>query len=294
MRRNLIVVSVIAVILLFLVGCTGYQVPYQAPEAGQEPGPMPVPTAEPTAEPVEQPMPVEADVEVVVEPATEKKKLIMEPAQEAPVEVVIEPTPVVVEPVEVESEPVVEVSPVSETTSAPVWVPANVGSDKATLTVTEGELVKLNVRANDPDGDELEYTFGNPLDEDGEWQTKEGDQGEYEVDVSVTDGKATTTQEIMVVVLSSNKAPMIDVLTEITLNEGETITLKPVVSDPDGDYVTVAYSGWMTTNTKDIGYDEEGEYEVVITANDGNHVVTKTVMVTVEDMNRAPELEVEF
>src|SRR3990167_2168547 len=40
----------------------------------------------------------------------------------------------------------------------------------------EGELVNFpSLRASDPDGDPITYTFSKPLNEKGEWRTKEGD-----------------------------------------------------------------------------------------------------------------------
>ena len=61
-----------------------------------------------------------------------------------------------------------------------------------TINVMEGDLVKLNLKATDPDGDPLYYTFSEPLNEEGMWQTKKGDGGVYNASVMVTDGDYVT------------------------------------------------------------------------------------------------------
>ncbi|MBI4145377.1 hypothetical protein HY493_04195 [Candidatus Woesearchaeota archaeon] len=155
-------------------------------------------------------------------------------------------------------------------------------------TVKEGELVSFpNLKATDPDGDKLTYTFTSPLNAKGEWQTKPGDAGEYKVVITATDGKATTKQEVIIKVVAGNKAPTIE-LSDVKVKEGEQVTLAPKVSDPEGDKVTTSYSGWMTTNTKKTTFDDAGTYNVTVTADDGKSKTTKTIKVTVENVNRAP------
>ena len=51
--------------------------------------------------------------------------------------------------------------------------------------------MQFTVSAVDPDGDPIVYNFTQPLDEKGEWQTGDGDAGEYIVTVYASDGKST-------------------------------------------------------------------------------------------------------
>jgi len=159
------------------------------------------------------------------------------------------------------------------------------------LEVNEGSLVKLKLAATDPDGDILTYKFSEPLNEKGEWQTKKGDAGEYKVKIMVDDGKVSTEQEILIVIKALNKAPVLTLAKEITVNEGEIVTLKPEVSDPDGDQVKVTYSGWMDSAAYKTNYDDAGVYTVTVTASDSKAEVTQNVKVTVNDVNRAPVIE---
>lgn len=155
---------------------------------------------------------------------------------------------------------------------------------------TEGDLVKLGLSATDPDGDPLTYTFTQPLDTKGEWQTKSGDAGEYPVTVTVSDGKSKVSQNILIIVEAANKAPVIS-LADVKAKEGEIATLMPTVTDPDGDEVTVSYSGWMTSNKYKTTYDDAGTHEVTVTASDGTKTTTKKINVVVENVDRAPILK---
>ncbi|RMF05616.1 PKD domain-containing protein [Candidatus Woesearchaeota archaeon] len=157
--------------------------------------------------------------------------------------------------------------------------------------VKEGDLVKLSPKAVDPDGDKITYKFSPPLDENGEWQTKKGDAGMYLVEITASDGKLETTQKLLIVVESVNKAPVIEGLEDITVKEGETVALDFTVSDPDGDDVTTEISGWMTSKEYTTTYDDAGEHTVTVTASDGTDETEKTITVTVLDVNRPPVIE---
>lgn len=157
--------------------------------------------------------------------------------------------------------------------------------------VIEGELVELKPRVNDPDGDNIQITFSEPLDENGQWYTQEGDAGEYVVTVTASDGKTVNEQKLKIIVEALNKAPVIEISSELRFEEGEAVVLSPNVVDPEGSDVTVTFSGWMNSDTQQTGYEDAGSYNVQITATDGEKTSTKTVNVIVEDVNRAPVIE---
>lgn len=159
-------------------------------------------------------------------------------------------------------------------------------------TVSEGDLVEFpNLRATDPDGDPIDYTFTSPLNNEGEWQTKKGDAGEYKVVITASDGQATTKQEVIIKVISGNAAPTIE-LDDVSVSAGDTVVLAPKVSDPDGDEVTVSYSGWMTTNTKETTFDDAGTHDVIVTVEDENGATSsKKVTISVDAPNRDPIIQ---
>ena len=165
--------------------------------------------------------------------------------------------------------------------------PENYGG--RTIEVDEGDLVEVSIKAYDPDPeDTLTYTYSMPLNQQGKWQTQKGAAGYYVAEVTASDGEFDTTTEVLIIVNSLNQPPVIQPIADVTLSEGQTITFVPRVSDPDGDDVSVTYSGWITTESYKTDYDDAGTYEVKITASDGMASVFETVGVTVLDVNRAP------
>jgi hypothetical protein len=158
------------------------------------------------------------------------------------------------------------------------------------ITVVEGQKLVLNLKASDPDNDVLVWKYDAPLSADGTWQTKAGDAGEYTMKAIVSDGYVSESTSFKVKVLKMNNAPVIDMSREITIKEGDTIKLAPKFSDADGDQVTVTYSGWMTSDTYTANYNDAGRHEVVVTASDGKTVSSTSVWVTVNNVNRAPEI----
>ena len=99
-----------------------------------------------------------------------------------------------------------------------------------------------------------------------------------------------TEKTVRITVNSINKAPVIENFDDLTVDEGQTITLTPDVTDPEGENVTLEYSGWMTSNSKETGFDDAGTYEVTLTVSDGEITSTETITITVNDVNRPPEI----
>lgn len=68
------------------------------------------------------------------------------------------------------------------------------------VVVTEGEKVALNPNAADIDGDALEITYAGDM-ESGEWQTEIGDKGEYNAQITASDGLLSDSQAVKITVL---------------------------------------------------------------------------------------------
>ena len=158
------------------------------------------------------------------------------------------------------------------------------------ITITEGQKLVLNLKATDPDEDILVWKYEAPIGADGTWQTKAGDAGDYVIKATVSDGHLSDSTSFNVKVTKLNHPPTLEITREMTIKEGETVKLEPKTSDADGDKVTVTYSGWMTSGTYTTTYEDEGKHQVVVTASDGKSDESTVVWVTVEDVNRAPEI----
>lgn len=163
-------------------------------------------------------------------------------------------------------------------------------SGVADLHVKEGEVVNFKPVFSDPNGDEVTVIVSAPL-QDGAWTTDHTSAGEYQVKVVASDGELTTEKSLTLLVDDVNELPELTNLQDLTVKEGDVVTVQPTVTDLDGDEVTVTVSEpvgdsgvWKTS------YTDHGEYVVTVTANDGKGVVTKKVKVVVEDVNMPPEI----
>jgi VCBS repeat-containing protein len=155
----------------------------------------------------------------------------------------------------------------------------------------EGELVKLAPKASDAEGDKITFTYSDPFNAKGEWQTKAGDAGEYLVTVTASDGKSTISKQVKVIITAKNQAPVITPPADITVSEGEMISITPQVKDPDGDDVVVSYSGFMNQSVYVTKPGDAGEHFITIVASDGTGEAKAVVKVTVTKKNQAPVIE---
>lgn len=165
-------------------------------------------------------------------------------------------------------------------------------SSSITVEAVEGDLVQLKPVAVDPDNDVITYRFTKPFNDNGKWQTKEGDAGKYLVSVTASDGKSNTTEDVLVIIHKANKAPVIECPPEITAKEGGLIEINCNIYDPEGESVVVEYSGFMKSSTYLTNFNDAGEYTVVVKAKDSNgKAAEKTIKVKISDVNRAPEIK---
>ncbi|MBW2965071.1 hypothetical protein KY363_06445 [Candidatus Woesearchaeota archaeon] len=171
-------------------------------------------------------------------------------------------------------------------------------SGECEFTVDEGETVRLTPKGYDPDPDvgpagKLIWTFYNPFDKNGVWRTQKGDAGVHQSKIRLSDGELYDEASFCVEVIQTNRPPVLSGLRDISAKEGDKITLRPTCTDPDGDKVVITISGWMTSDTKTLGYDDAGQHKVTVTCTDtSGEKDTETVTVTVSDANRPPVLSV--
>lgn len=158
------------------------------------------------------------------------------------------------------------------------------------IEVDENEMVKLTVKLHDPDKDSVEYSFSPPLNELGQWKTSYGDAGEYVVTLTATDGKLTTEKKLRIVVHRVNVPPQVNGVADLHVKEGDVVTVKPTVSDPNGDKVTVTFSELLQDGIWKTDHTSAGEYKLKVVASDGELETEKTFTLVVDDVNQLPEL----
>ena len=84
-----------------------------------------------------------------------------------------------------------------------------------------------------------------PLNELGQWQTNYEDAGEYDLEISATDGTETVREEITITILDVDRAPEIEIPDKLYVNEGEEGLWKFSSTDPDGDEVNLRVNGTL-------------------------------------------------
>lgn len=163
--------------------------------------------------------------------------------------------------------------------------------DIESITISETEEITLEVVAADADGDELEITVSEPVGDDLVWETSFEDAGEYDVTITVTDGDLTAETTTTIVVENVNRAPILESIDSIVVNENETIIISPVALDEDGDSIEYTFSEPMTEDgVWETNFDDAGMYTVTITATDGDLTDSLEVEIEVVNVNRPPQI----
>jgi len=157
------------------------------------------------------------------------------------------------------------------------------------IKVNETDLVNIKVTAADLNKDQLKYTYSKPLNSSGQWQTGYGDEGEYLVNVTVSDGKIKTTQKILLVVNRANGPPAVEDIHDIEISEGDSIKVNVKAKDEENDPLTIIFSSPLNSNgVWNTTYKDAGNYEMSISVSDKTHTVKKKFFVKVKNVNRKP------
>ena len=159
------------------------------------------------------------------------------------------------------------------------------------LTVKEGDEVVVEPQVSDPNKDAVTVTISEPL-KSGGWKTDAKSAGEYKITVTASDGELEAETSFTLTVQDVNIPPVIAGVEDMAVQEGDVVTIKPEVTDEDGDEVKVAISDpvgddgvWQT------GYTDHGDYTITISADDGKEKVTQKINLVVEDVNKPPVFE---
>jgi hypothetical protein len=188
--------------------------------------------------------------------------------------------------------------------------------DAADQTVAENTDASYIVSATDSDTDDtLSLTLTTLLpnfvsftdngDGTGTFEFAPGynDSGEYNITVKVTDESGESDMDTFkLTVTNVNRAPVVDAQNQ-SVNEGETVDYTVTATDADGDALTLTTSALPAfvsfvdngdnTGTFTIApeFGDAGNFNVTITADDGEDTGSDTFTISVGDVNRPPSID---
>ncbi len=114
---------------------------------------------------------------------------------------------------------------------------------------------------------------------------------DYDITFIACDYDYCIEEDRVLTVFNTNRAPEIEQLENQTILENEVFELYVGASDEDGDVLEYDF-GWPldSNGVWTPSYDDAGEYVVPVTVKDRNEMVTDYVTLTVEHVNRAPQI----
>jgi hypothetical protein len=161
--------------------------------------------------------------------------------------------------------------------------------------VRENESLSFSVSATDADaGDSLSYSAtGLPSGAEFSggtfrWQPEYDQAGSYQVTFVVSDGRDQDSETVTIVVANVNRPPVMNELSDRSIDAGNSLEFGVSAIDPDGDSLTYSADGVPAgasftghTFTWTPGADQGGSYPITFTVSDGDLQGTRTVTITV-------------
>jgi len=154
-------------------------------------------------------------------------------------------------------------------------------------------LIKFTVSSTDIDGNILTYSIsGKPTGatftgQTFEWTPAQSDKTSsmtnYNLIFSVTDGTATVSKGLTIILV--NSIPVIQDISNITIDENGLVSVTPIATDDDNDALTVSYSSPLNSaGNWQTDYSSAGVYTITVTASDGVSAAQKTFNINVNDI----------
>lgn len=183
------------------------------------------------------------------------------------------------------------------------------------ISLKEGELVQVEIRATDPDGDQIFYS-AERLPEGADfsagdnptkpalfrWRPSYDQAGRYVVTLTASDSVGNKSQEkLNITVQDVNRPPQIADVQDMRVNEGEELKVNLDVSDPDGDPLEISVwpqiEGMRIDQQEDEiiwtpGPHDSGTYDLTVTVTDSKGSSAQTSFkVVVADVNHPPVIK---
>ena len=195
---------------------------------------------------------------------------------------------------------------------------APIFSPLSDVTLNEAEKLRFPLSVTDPDGDKLSFSvnglqgvlfdgttfvwspsydfvslphnfFGRFLSRLRIARFLYPPQKTVPVLVRACDSELCANQTFHITVQNTNRAPVLDPLSDITVSEGDLVALSPVSSDLDNDFVRFYYTSPAGRNGRwRTNFTDAGLYPIIVGATDGKTSTERTVRVRVQNKNRIP------
>mgnify|MGYP001372665012 CR=1 FL=1 len=161
--------------------------------------------------------------------------------------------------------------------------------------IEETEKLSLGIDVEDPDADKLIYTFTEPLDRKGEWQTTYGDAGEYVATIVVSDGENVVSEEVSIIVSRKEEKPVIEKFSpkedNVEIDEGGKVKFKVTVFDLNEDELSYTWkvNDEIVSSAENMvfetSYKDSGSYTVRFSVSDDVSEVSHEWNVNVNDVD---------
>ena len=171
----------------------------------------------------------------------------------------------------------------------------------------ENSLLEFIVSANDPDGDVIVYSVaglpsGAAFDVNTgvfSWTPSTEAAGSYQITFTAEANGLSDSELITITVGDIGSAPQLNPIGNKNLNENELLEFVISATDPEGDAITYSAVGLPEGATFDVNtrafswrpdYNDSGSYSIDFVAQAGNLTDSETVTITVNNVDREPEL----
>ncbi len=172
--------------------------------------------------------------------------------------------------------------------------------------VNENDLLEFAISANDPEGDTITYSaIGLP---DGatfdvntrefSWTPDYNDSGEYTIIFVAEAGGLTDSENVTITVNNVDREPQLNPIGNKEVNENGSLGFTISATDIDMDAITylavnLPYGSNLNNVTGEFNwvptYSDSGQYNVQFIADSNGLIKSENVLITVNNVDRAPE-----
>jgi hypothetical protein len=168
------------------------------------------------------------------------------------------------------------------------------------LTVNEGDSITFEPVATDINEDTVVFSFSGWMDSNSynvEYSDVACEKGVYDclktftTTVTASDGFSEISQDVEITVTNTNRAPVLEGMEDISLDEKELVSIETVAADLDGDEITLSFTSPLDDEGKlQTERGDAGSYIIYVTASDGDLSTSEKLTLKINSINKNPIL----